>query len=201
MRILSLCDFTGNILKPWAQAGHECIAVDIAYDHDHVDELGIKRIKADVLNFKPAGKFDVIFAFPPCTHLAVSGARWWAKKGPAALLEARLLVFACAAICQKYTKPDGWWLLENPVGRLPAHWRKADYTFNPCDYGDPYTKRTCLWAGGSFIMPPKTPVEPTEGSKMHKIHKGKDQARLRSVTPVGFSEAVYKANSVPLKKA
>jgi hypothetical protein len=58
-------------------------------------------------------------------------------------------------------------MLENPVGVLSSYWRKPDHTFDPCDYGgylnpagDAYTKKTCLWTGGGFIMPGKKPVDP-----------------------------------------
>ena len=64
-------------------------------------------------------------------------------------------------------------MLENPVGVLSSYWRKPDHTFDPCDYGgylnpagDAYTKKTCLWTGGGFIMPKKKPVEPVGGSRM-----------------------------------
>ena len=87
---------------------------------------------------------------------------------------------------------------------MSTHWRKPDYYFNPCDYGgyirgntgirgtkDAYTKRTCLWAGGDFVMPPKKQVEPILGSIIsEKMH----YANERSKTPMGFAIAVYKSN-------
>ncbi len=64
--------------------------------------------------------------------------------------------------------------------------------FQPCDYGDPYTKKTCLW--GNFNNPIKNPVAPTEGSKMHKYPPSKDRQMLRSITPPGFAKAFFEAN-------
>jgi hypothetical protein len=66
--------------------------------------------------------------------------------------------------------------------------------FNPCDYGDPWTKKTCLW--GEFNQPVKTPVEPTEGSKLWRMYGGKsDKTKMmRSITPPGFAQAFYEAN-------
>jgi len=65
--------------------------------------------------------------------------------------------------------------------------------FNPCDYGDPYTKKTYLW--GNFNMPPKVKrVEPTKGSKMHLLPPSLDRAMLRSITPPGFARAFFEAN-------
>ena len=72
MKVLSLCDYTGNMLKPWAEAGHECTAVDIKHNgfstRDGVDYFG-----ASVQEYKSftEDEYDIIFAFPPCTHTAV----------------------------------------------------------------------------------------------------------------------------------
>ena len=145
-------------------------------------------------------KIHGILAAPPCTHFAGSGARWWKGKGDAALLEGLSVVDACIRIIQ-FTKPD-WWVLENPAGRLSRYIGRPVMTFNPCDYGDPYTKRTCLW--GKFIEPVKSPVEPefvyaSNGDKYSKIHMktGGTSAKtkeLRSITPQGFAKAFFKAN-------
>ena len=188
LRILSLCDYTGNMLKPWAAAGHYCVAVDIAYHTDHHD--GIWRLKRDVKLLRSVYPvdlaFDWIFAFPPCTDLASSGARWFESKGLGATIEALQLVQSCLQICE--TANRGW-MIENPVGRLSSAWRKPDFKFDPCDYGDPYTKKTCLWVGGAFELPPFEPIEPVEGSKMHTKLRSQ---RARSETPQGFANAVFK---------
>jgi hypothetical protein len=114
-----------------------------------------------------------VFAFPPCTHLAASGARWFGDKGLSALRDSISLVEACRRICEWSGAP---YCIENPIGTLSTYWRKPDYIFDPCDYGayltppsDAYTKKTCLWTGGGFVMPEKRPVAPTEGSRMHKL--------------------------------
>jgi len=67
-------------------------------------------------------------------------------------------------------------------------------TFNPCDYGDPYTKRTHLW--GEFQPPAEAPVEPAEGSRLWRNYGGKSERtkRERSITPPGFAQAFFKAN-------
>jgi len=64
--------------------------------------------------------------------------------------------------------------------------------FHPYEFGDPYTKKTCLW--GVFNSPRKAPVEPTEGSKMHRLPPGPGRAAQRSITPPGFARAFYEAN-------
>lgn len=86
-------------------------------------------------------------------------------------------------------------MLENPVSTLSTYWRKPDHTFDPCDYGDGYTKKTCVWCGGGFVMPPKNRVPVTEPGYIHKMAPGPDRADRRSATPGGFARAVFTANA------
>jgi len=173
--ILDLCGGTGAWSKPYKDAGYDVVIID-------VDQ--------DVRLFHTTAKIHGILAAPPCTHLAGSGARWWAEKGQDALLESLSIVDACLRIVL-LTQPK-WWCLENPVGRLVHFIGKPKMYFDPCEYGDAYTKKTCLW--GDFNEPVKNPVEPTEGSKMHKIWGEGDGKMLRSITPPGFSQAFFVAN-------
>lgn len=193
---LSLCDKSGIILKPWAEKGYRCIAVDIQHK-GIIIENGIEYTEGDVRDYLPPnGEYIFACAFPPCTHLAVSGAKHFKTKGLKKLKEAIEIVEACEKIL-KWTEAP--FFIENPVSVLSTHWRLPDYKFDPCDYGDPYTKKTCLWTGGNFIMPEKNPIEPTEGSKMHRLPPSPDRADLRSLTPKGFSLAVFLSNSKELK--
>jgi len=202
--VLSLCDLSGNMVRPWAAAGFQCVCVDIQHPvlPGDVDRStpNIARISADVRTWKPWNwKPLIVFAFPPCTHLAASGARWWKGKGLGTLIEALTLVERCREICEASGCP---WMLENPTGSLSTYWRHPDWSFDPCDYGgyldppgDAYTKRTCLWVGGGFRMPPKRPVYPTEGSLMHRVSPSVERANIRSRTPMGFARAVFEANA------
>jgi hypothetical protein len=177
--ILSLCDFTGNWGQQYADE-YLVVQVDLKYG-----------LCIDV-RLLPHSDIEVhgIIAQPPCTHFAGSGARWWASKGEGALLDGLSIVDACLRAVAIY-RPK-WWVLENPVGRLRKYLGPPTYIFQPCDHGDPYTKRTCLW--GDFTIPEKNPVEPTEGSKMHLLPPSPERAALRSVTPIGFAKAFRKAN-------
>lgn len=189
------------MVEPWAEAGYECWCVDIQHESGYYRQGNIVQVGADVLlwNLPMPKKYAIVFAFPPCTHLAGSGARWWKGKGLKKLSEAIALVARCAEICEESGAP---WMLENPVGALSTHWRKPDYKFDPCDYAgylddpteDAYTKKTCLWAGNGFIMPPKDEVVPFSGSKMHRLPPSPERADLRAVTPKGFARAVFEAN-------
>jgi len=176
-KILSLCDYTG-VWGSQYEDEYEVIYVDL------------QRDGSDIRLFQHCEDVRGVIAQPPCDHFAVSGARWWKSKGTGALLEGLALVDACMRII--LTSRPVWWVIENPVGRLRHYIGPPTGTFNPCDYGDAYTKRTCLW--GEFTMPQKNPVEPTEGSKMHLIPPGPEQKNLRSATPEGFAKAFRMAN-------
>lgn len=174
--ILDLCGGTGAWSRPYREAGYDVRVIDVVDGYD-----------VRLLEYTPA--YGVLAA-PPCTHLSSSGARWWKGKGDDALIESLSVVDACLRIIC-VAKPR-WWALENPVGRLSRYIGKPVMTFNPCDYGDPWTKRTCLW--GEFNLPEYDRVEPTEGSQIHTIPQIKGRAVLRSVTPPGFARAFFKAN-------
>lgn len=191
--------------RPWAEGGAHCICFDVQHSirADKVEAVGAGQITyrwADVrsLTATDVGRPAIVFAFPPCTHLAVSGARDFARKGLRAYIDGLELVEACRQLAENSGAP---WMLENPVSRLSSAWRKPDYTFDPCDYGDPYTKRTCLWTGSGFVMPPQARVEPVEGSRMHTLPPGPDRANLRAATPAGFARAVFEANKHLLTNA
>ena len=203
--VLSLCERTGNMVRPWARAGYECICVYVQH-HGITRQGNITFIGADIRFWMPPPRqYEIVFAFPPCTNLAVSGARWFSEKGMGGLMSAQEIVEACRRVCEWAETP---WMIENPVSTISSYWRKPDYIFDPCDYGgyldphgDRYTKRTCLWTGGGFIMPPAKPVQPTEGSRMHKLPPSEDRGNLRSVTPEGFANAVMLANNSKARPA
>ena len=181
--ILSLCDYSGNWSQPYRDAGYNVIQIDLKHGKD-------------VRLLEHPGQIHGILAAPPCTHLAASGARWWKEKGEGALLESLAIADAClrfVALCNPV-----WWALENPTGRLTTYYGKPTYSFDPCDFGDPYTKKTHLW--GRFTPPSPLfigdilPVDPTEGSKMHRLPPSERRAELRSETPKGFALAFFRAN-------
>jgi hypothetical protein len=194
--VISLCDRTGNMVRPWVAAGVRAITVDLqpaTWTHPLRT-----HIQADVRALKPMPA-SIVFAFPPCTDLAISGARWFKDKGLRSVIGALELVEACREICEGSEAP---WMIENPVGTLATWWRKSDYQFHPVHYAgyapvpenDQYTKKTCLWVGNGFVMPDRKPGEPTLGSMMHRLPPSEDRADLRSATPFGFAYAVFQAN-------
>jgi hypothetical protein len=201
--VISLCDYSGNAVKPWAEAGHECWIIDIKHPKGYGPlENNIRRIGMDIMSFNLMIDKDIcfVFAFPPCTHLAISGRMHFQSKGLLELADSLYLVAKCDHICRQSKAP---FCIENPISTLSSYWRKPDYIFSPNDFAgylgdksldEAYTKRTCLWTGGGFKFPPYKRVQPVLGSKMHHLPETSDRAEIRSITPNGFARAVYEAN-------
>lgn len=183
--IVSLFDASGNALRPWAMAGHRCYAFDILNLHTsvHFKSGGaIYWMKADLMNSQEildifAMKPAFISGFPPCTDMAVSGARHFAAKA-AADPEFQNKAAAMARVVETLGEKCGVpWYAENPVSVLSTLWRKPNHSFHPWEYGaylpeddvhpnwpdyiaprDAYPKKTCIWSGNGFQMPEKRPV-------------------------------------------
>lgn len=182
--ILSLCDFTGNWPQPYAEAGYKVISVDLKHGTD------VRLMEA------PEEPIHGVLAAPPCTVFANSGARW--PRTTEEMLEGLSIVDACLRIIT--TVKPVWWALENPVGKLRRYLGRPTMYFDPCEFGDPYTKKTALW--GNFTPPSPLfsggdkSVEPALGSLMHTAVGGKSEATkaFRSATPLGFARAFFEAN-------
>ena len=199
--ILDFCGGTGSWSKPYSDNGYDVRIIDPQEWLE--DDYGTGDVR---LFKKPKEKIYGILSAPPCTHFSGSGARHWEKKGKEPLLEGLSVVDACLRIAL-ITKPK-FWVLENPVGRLKHYIGDCKCTFQPYQYGDAYSKRTCLW--GDFNMPkPTNIVEPEmveftskkgEGKRMSKYYfdafklPKNERARLRSMTSPGFSQAFYEHN-------
>lgn len=171
--ILDLCGGTGAWSAPYREAGYD---------------VRVVTLPADVRLIEWPGEVHGILAAPPCTVFSNAGA--WVKRTDDELRDALSVVDAClrlVAICQPV-----WWALENPVGKLKRWLGPCQMTFNPCDYGDPWTKRTCLW--GRFNPPAKTPVRPA-GSIIDRPGCKSSTAKVnRALTPPGFARAFFEAN-------
>ena len=227
--VVSLYDFTGTSLIPWASAGHHCYAYDIQHTGEVRRYAGGGRVNllpADLhtssvlaeIVARHSGSAVFLSAYPVCTDLAVSGARHFASKreiDPEFQRKAAMWAVWCAEAGHRLGCP---WYLENPVSVLSTLWRKPDYTFHPYEYGgylpaddihprwpryisarDAYSKKTCLWTGGGFKMPPPRPVSCNsfgQSAQWGKLGgRSLKTKNIRSETPRGFAEAVYKINS------
>lgn len=183
--ILDLCGGTGSWSAPYKKHGYDVRVIDPKRNTDiRLYELPDEPIYG-------------ILAAPPCTHFTGSGAQYWKQKdADGRTLEALSVVDACMRIIH-ICKPR-FWCLENPVGRLKNWLGKPVMYFHPYEYGDAYTKKTCLW--GVFNQPKRKVVEPIrackQGSWLQKLGGKSERTKtLRSVTPAGFAKAFYEANN------
>lgn len=190
--ILSLFDHTGAWSQPYVEAGYNVLRFDIQDGYD-VNDFSVGYF---VDNFDITDVYGVLAACP-CTDFAVSGARHFAAKDADGRTEAsKELVFQTLRTIE-YFRPK-FWALENPVSRIErlVGLPKSRYTFDPCHFGSPYTKKTVLWGRFNAALP-TAPVDPTEGSKMHRLYGGSSMRtkNARSETPLGFAYAFFAANN------
>jgi hypothetical protein len=211
--MISMCDATGIMCRPWAEAGCICLAVDIQHSI-RATKRGAHRIErfegggeihylyGDARSWKPSQfdrefhkKYRIVFVacFPVCTNLAGSGAQDWQLKGLAMLTDGLMLFNACEQVADWSGAP---YCIENPSGCITSHHRKHDYTFQPWWYGNAYQKLTCLWTGNGFVMPEKEYISKPENvtQKIWLMPPGADRANKRSETPEGFARAVFEIN-------
>lgn len=194
--IISLCDRTGIMVKPWLDDGYPCIIVDIEHPRGVTREGLLTKVGCRVEDYKMPRDFFYGIAQPPCTDLTISGAHKWEEKGPERLKAA----VDFAKLCWLKISAGEKYSLENPIGRLPKYWRKYNFIFNPNEYAgylksavEAYTKKTCIWCGGSFIIPKKRPVFPIKGSI---ITNNLTTGKRRSVAPLGWAIAVHHFNKL-----
>ena len=206
--ILCLCDLTGIMAVPWVEHGYRAVLVDPQHGFSR-EEGSVVKLALTVWEAMPyigdlvrGNRVAFVAAFPPCTDMAVSGARWFDRKQRAdPLFQAKAV--DVAEQCRIVGKLSGApYFVENPVSVLSGVFGHPDYTFHPFQFtrwcaADNYRKRTCLWVGNGFVMPPPRP-DMSLGDPDDRIHKcppGKDRANFRSRTPLGFARAVFDSNA------
>lgn len=212
--VISLCDKTGHMVEPWVEGGYNAVLVDPQHPRGIRTEGRITRVGATILDainhisaIVRGGGVVAVFGFPPCTDVAVSGARWFEekrKKDPHFQAKAALVAEQCRMIGAIAGVP---WLFENPVSQFSSIFGKPQHTFHPHEFtgycaDDNYTKKTCLWTGGGFIMPaPKKDASlDAPDNRIHACPPSDERANIRSATPRGFARAVFQANAPHLLK-
>lgn len=205
--VVALYSKTDAIVRPWIDAGFHAVLVDLQHPEGENTEGDITRIGADMLTWVPPkwlaqSSVRFVAAFPPCDHLAVSGARWFAGKGLGKLAHSVQLFERAAFWCEWF---GASYMIENPVSTISTYWRKPDHTFHPHEFtgfcrDDNYTKKTCLWTGNGFVMPEPNVAPELYGvapdDRIHKAPPSDARADFRSATPAGFSRAVFDANLI-----
>lgn len=213
MKVLVACEESQEVCKAFRAQGHEAYSCDIQecsgghpewhikgdvlgllnpgyYSWDIPNYGGIKTVHGIDQFFTADGskhqiqKWDMIIAFPPCTDLAVSGARWFPQKRADGRQQRSIEFFLrfVTADCKKIA-------IENPIGIMSSEYRKPDQIIQPWQFGHGETKATCLWLQG---LPKLVPTDIVEG-RAHRVWRmppGPDRAKLRSKTFPGIAKAM-----------
>jgi len=190
VRILVACEESQAVTKRLRKRGHEAYSCDIEPCSGGHPEWHLQQ---DVLPLLNDG-WDMIIAFPPCTDLATSGARWFKQKIADGRQQRSIDFFMAIANadCPKI-------VIENPVGIMSTKWRKPDQIVQPWMFGHPETKKTCLWLKGVDKLVETDNVEDymhtlpaKEKHRIHYMSPGKDRAKNRSKTFKGIAKAMAK---------
>lgn len=185
LRVLVACEFSGIVRDAFRRRGHDAWSCDLLPCEGDPQW----HIQGDALKAIRRWNYDLLIAHPPCTHLAVSGARWFNDKQDeqrAALEFVRLLMDApIPRIC-----------IENPVSIISSRIRKPDQIIQPWQFGHGETKATCLWLKN---LPPLTPTNIVEGraNRVHREPPGPDRWKNRSRTFTGIAEAMAEQWGTP----
>lgn len=176
MRVLVACEFSGVVRDAFIRAGHDAVSCDLL----PTEQPG-PHYQGDVMDIIDAG-FDLMIAHPPCTHLAVSGARWFH-------LKQREQADALRFVRDLMDAPIPRIAIENPVSIISSRIRKPDQIIQPWQFGHGETKKTCLWLKG---LPPLVPTDVVDGreARVHKMPPSPDRWKKRSTTYKGIAEAM-----------
>lgn len=201
MKILVACEESQAVTIELRKLGHEAYSCDILESSGGYPEWHLQQ---DVLPLLKLEDWDMIIAFPPCTHLAVSGAPWFAAKRADGRQQQGIDFFTefINAKCDKV-------IIENPIGIMSTLWRKPDQIIQPWQYGDEFQKSTCLWLKGVPLLQStdivgkgefKTWIDKKSGKTKRQalwffeaLQKAKtptERSRLRSKTFPGIAKAM-----------
>jgi len=176
---LVACEFSGAVRRAFRERGHDAWSCDLL----PADDGSGHHIQGDVLDVL-GDEWDVMIAFPPCTHLAVSGARWFPAKRADGRQQAAIdffMALANAGIPRI--------AIENPVSIMSTAWRKPDQIIQPWQFGHGETKATCLWLNGLPMLRATDVVDGRE-ARVHRLPPSADRWKLRSATYPGVAQAM-----------
>ena len=188
MKILVACEESQAVTIELRKLGHEAYSCDILPCSGGHPEWHLQQDVVPLLN----KKWDMIIAFPPCTDLAVSGARWFNEKRKDGRQQASIDFFMLFANnpCQKIA-------IENPVGIMSSYWRKPDQIIQPYEFGHMEQKKTCLWlkglpklVGTNNVYEEMMKLPKNKRERLHYLPPGPDRAKIRSKTFPGIAKAM-----------
>lgn len=179
MRVLVACEFSGVVRDAFRSRGHKAWSCDVlpaeasAYSQFHY-QCPLQKLVP-----RP---WDLVIAHPPCTHLAVSGARWFKDKQEEQKASIEFFMY-CVNMRAKRV------CVENPVCIMSRLHRKPDQIIQPWMFGHGETKKTCLWLTNLPLLLPTNVVEGRE-QRIWKMPPSPDRGKLRSITYTGIAEAM-----------
>lgn len=196
MNVLLACEESQAVAIEMRRLGHNAFSCDIqecsgGHPEWHImqDVLPLldgncEFVTMDGQAHRVDGEWDMIIAFPPCTHLAVSGARYFAEKRKDGRQQRSIEFFMkfINANCEKTA-------VENPIGIMSSKYRKPDQIVQPWMFGHGETKATCFWLKGLPLLVPTDIVDGRE-QRVWRMPPSEDRARLRSVTYSGIAKAM-----------
>lgn len=188
MRVLVACEYSGRVRDAFLARGHDAMSCDLLPTDSHGPHY-----RGDVFDIIEDG-WDLLVAFPPCTHLSSSGARWW----PAKVADGRQQA-ALDFVRRLMDAPVERIAIENPVGKISTAIRPPDQIVQPWWFGDPHRKTTCLWLKN---LPPLEKTNVVSEGEFHVTKSGRklpswynlppspDRAKKRSLTFPGLAAAM-----------
>lgn len=183
LRVLVACEFSGRVRDAFLELGHDAFSCDFLKSEAPRGSRG-RHFQRDVLGVlaREDREWDLLIAHPPCTHLSVSGARWWKDKE----VEQKEAVEFFMALIEA---PIPRIAVENPIGLMSTVYRKPDQIIQPWQFGHGETKATCLWLKNLPKLEPTNIVEGRE-PKVHHASPGPDRWKIRSLTYQGIADAM-----------
>jgi site-specific DNA-cytosine methylase len=178
MRVLVACEYSGRVRDAFLRGGHDAVSCDLL-----PTEHPGPHYQGDVFDIINDG-WDLMIAHPPCTHLAVSGARHFAAKKASGVQDEAL-----EFVRKLLDAPIKKIALENPISIISSRIRKPDQIIQPWQFGHGETKSTCLWLKNLSKLQPTNIVKGRE-ERVHRMPPGPDRWKERSRTYLGIAAAM-----------
>ena len=180
MKVLIACEESQIVTKEFRKLNIKAFSCDIQECSGGHPEWHIKKNILGLLK----QKWDIIIAFPPCTHLSVSGARWFKEKQTDSRQQQGIDFFMKFVNCNCERIA-----IENPIGIMSTIYRKPNQIIQPWQFGHGETKATCLWLKNLSLLKPTDIVKGRE-NRIHKMPPSRDRGKLRSKTFLGIAKAM-----------
>lgn len=188
MKVLIACEESQSVCISFREKGHEAFSCDLlpcsgGHPEWHIQDDVMNVLRHEII-FPHICKYDMVIAFPTCTDLAVSGARWFPEK----IKDGRQV--KAIQFFEFFTRLQNRYVaIENPIGIMSRIYRKPDQIIQPWQFGHGETKSTCLWLKNLPLLVP-TNIVTGRDQKIWKMPPSKDRAMLRSKTYEGIAKAM-----------